>query len=593
MAATSDFLLRIDSSRINQYGMVIASDNSGASYSNYPYGTAITKLAADGNTIIWQHSMDGNVIGVDASGSLYVSVYDATTSAPAYSVEKLNADGVTVAWKTQVAAGLGPDDRLYETVDQAGRVYIAYPRLLQTVVARLKADGNGTEYETTLPGSPWLLAADGTGSAILVLEVADGFVLTRLSSDGSSQVYSVPISLPEAIAADAGGDVAVLSANPDAARGGLFPVLRRFNPQGQQTLFQPLPGMESFFFVFTTIVAKPSLAMDEAGNTYVVGAFLAHAVRNSLASCDPPWSTTSLLVYGPDGSLLQGSYLPGANPPPYDTQARVVVGHGPVVYVTSGDWTLTRLAPHNTAQTVALACVVNAASYGTFAVAPGEIVALFGTGLGPQQGIQTTATLEKPFPTQVGDVQVTFDDMPAPLLWVQEAQVNAVAPWALRPGQDTKICVVKNGVKTNCLTETVMTAMAGVFTTDGYHAVAINEDGTINSAAHPAHLNSIITLYATGMGPISPAQADGSLVGLPLPVNVLETGFGFLGPTLADPGAALVVDYAGPAPYELAGVTQINARVQGKAKPIYPFFAEAGYNDGGESEAFTIYVTAD
>lgn len=34
-------------------------------------------------------------------------------------------------------------------------------------------------------------------------------------------------------------------------------------------------------------------------------------------------------------------------------------------------------------------------------------------------------------------------------------------------------------------------------------------------------MGSIVSVWATGLGPIAPAQADGTLVELPLPNNVL------------------------------------------------------------------------
>jgi uncharacterized protein (TIGR03437 family) len=226
-----------------------------------------------------------------------------------------------------------------------------------------------------------------------------------------------------------------------------------------------------------------------------------------------------------------------------------------------------RLSPNSAAQPLPLACVANAGGYSIGAVAPGEIVALFGNGLGPQQGVQTQATMESPFPTQAGNVEVTFDSTPAPLLWAQDGQINAVVPWSLTPGQNTSVCVSNHGGKTNCLSQLVAQTSPGVFTVDGYHAVALNQDGTVNSAANPAHLDSEVTIYATGLGPINPPQADGSLVGLPLPLNVLPTGIrAILRPDQMGSGW-LSVDYAGPAPYELAGVTQINCHLNGLPPP--------------------------
>jgi uncharacterized protein (TIGR03437 family) len=265
---------------------------------------------------------------------------------------------------------------------------------------------------------------------------------------------------------------------------------------------------------------------------------------------------------------------------------------------------LLHLSPNANAQTFPLACLGNGASFdGTGPIAPGEIVTLFGNGLGPQQGIQAQATLQSPFPTQVANVEVTFDGTPAPLLWVQDSQINAVVPWSLTPGENTRVCVSYNAVKTNCLPWPVAKTAPGVFTVDGVYAAALNQDGTINSANHPAPVGSVVSVFATGLGPITPPQADGTLVGLPLPANnVLPVGVQAPTPIFEPchpgvqscfPGPSYIsfeVTYAGPAPYLVAGASQINFRIVD--------YAPAGEQSGAitvalpstQSPGFQVYV---
>jgi hypothetical protein len=101
------------------------------------------------------------------------------------------------------------------------------------------------------------------------------------------------------------------------------------------------------------------------------------------------------------------------------------------------------------------------------------------------------------------------------LLWVQDAQINLVAPWELTPGQNAQVC---------CLTLAVVPATPAVFMVDARYAAALNQNGTYNSADNPAAPGSIVTVYATGLGPVTPSQTDGSLIGLPLPANTLTFG---------------------------------------------------------------------
>src|SRR5208337_3916631 len=113
----------------------------------------------------------------------------------------------------------------------------------------------------------------------------------------------------------------------------------------------------------------------------------------------------------------------------------------------------------------------------------------------------------------------------APLLWVQSSQINAVVPWSLTPGTNTQICFSAGGTQANCLTWPLAQTAPAVFTAaDGMHAAALNQDESINSATNPAAPGSIVSVFAAGLGPVSPAQADGALVGFPLPSNILPVG---------------------------------------------------------------------
>lgn len=212
-----------------------------------------------------------------------------------------------------------------------------------------------------------------------------------------------------------------------------------------------------------------------------------------------------------------------------------------------------------------LTALTNAASFETGPVAPGELVALFGTNLGPQQGVSFRANAQSPYPSQLADVQLTFGGIPAPLMWVQAAQINAVAPWSLTPGRTTLVCVSYENANGNCLSLPVAQAAPAVFTVDGTYAAALNQDGSINSLNNPAAMGSIVVVWATGLGPITPSQADGSLVAPPLPDNILQagvTGTYQLGiPFPITSNVVFDVTYAGPAPYMVAGVSQINFQV--------------------------------
>ena len=181
--------------------------------------------------------------------------------------------------------------------------------------------------------------------------------------------------------------------------------------------------------------------------------------------------------------LLSGYLRPGRRAKAWPTQT------GPFPAGTTGGIFLSNLsstASNSPAPTYSLACAGSSASLAIGSVSAGEVVTLFGNGLGPQQGVQAHIAPPSSNPTRMADAQVTFDGTPAPLLWVQDTQINLVAPWSLTPGQSTQVCVSYNNVNTNCLTLPVVQATPAVFMVDGRYAAALNQDGTYNSAANPA-----------------------------------------------------------------------------------------------------------
>ena len=613
-AATSGFLLGVDYGEWLGLNVTqIATDRSGALYilSTFPESRGstpswVTKLSADGKTMLWQNKLGFAVstMAVDPNGGVYVTPLSLAGDTSLF-VAKLSAGGTGVAWKTPVgflaAAGRLP----VLAADSAGRAYVAGNR---TYVAgnydpanntadlvRLNAAGSAVDYTVPVQGIPTSITVGAKGALVAGYGVVaeDFWFLARVWPDGPSGFYSIMrlaaarVPLNPVVAVDANGDAVVYTSG----------LLQRFDSTGTITLSTTIPN---------ELDVVQGIALDAEGNAYLTGeSSEVYPVKNSIATCG--LTVADLLsVFAPDGSLLETTYIPGvAGGIPL-----VATGPNSTVYVVApADATfaptqagpfpagntgitevLLRFSPKANAQTFPLACLGNAATYEMSPIAPGELVTLFGNGLGPEQGVQPQATLQSPFPTQAANVEVTFGGTPAPLLWVQAAQINVVAPWRLMPGQTTQVCVAYNGVKTNCLSWPVVEAAPAVFTVDGVYAAALNQDGTINSADNPAAPGSIVSIFATGLGGISPAQADGSLVGLPLPNNVLPVGVEaqWASGIPFHPGLATFdVTYAGPAPFLVAGVSQINFRIVSYPVHLGLMFL---VRPSGLSRGFQIYL---
>jgi uncharacterized protein (TIGR03437 family) len=202
-------------------------------------------------------------------------------------------------------------------------------------------------------------------------------------------------------------------------------------------------------------------------------------------------------------------------------------------------------------------------------LAPHEIVSIFGAGLGP-----TTPVVGQPiggaYSDQLGGVQITFDGVAAPLLYASTGQVNLVTPGSLEGKSTTEVCAVVNSVSTNCLTVPVQPAAPGIFGSGvldgGYlpYAAAVNQDGTVNSQQNPAAAGSIVSLFVTGLGSVTPSVPDGGTTPLPIPSPDLSIGIDTC--QLLSPDSCAVSEffqalYAGPAPLEVEGLGQINVRL--------------------------------
>jgi uncharacterized protein (TIGR03437 family) len=211
--------------------------------------------------------------------------------------------------------------------------------------------------------------------------------------------------------------------------------------------------------------------------------------------------------------------------------------------------------------------VANAASYASGVVSPGEIVALFGSGMGPAQLAGLTLNSAGKVSTSAGGTTVMFNGVAAPVIYSLATQVAVVVPYEVS-GATAQVTVSYKGQTSAAFPVTVAAAVPGLFTANSSgtgQAAALNQDTSGNSVTHPAPPGSVIVLFATGEGQTTPAGVDGKLAVAPLPKPVQKV-------TVTIGGLPATVDYAGGAPGEVAGVMQVNATIPagvfGSAVPI-------------------------
>lgn len=211
---------------------------------------------------------------------------------------------------------------------------------------------------------------------------------------------------------------------------------------------------------------------------------------------------------------------------------------------------------------VSAAGIVNGASFAGGPIAPGEIVTIFGSAMGGPQ-LQTAAPSSGRFATVLAQTRVLFDGIAAPVLYAQNGSTGVVVPYAVAGQTSSRVEVEYQGVKSDAVSVPIAAAVPGIFTSAGSgkgQAAALNEDGSINSAAHPAAPGSTVVLFATGAGLMLPADTDGRLAAEPLAKAQL--------PVVARIGdLEAEVRYEGAAPGLVSGVLQVNVRIPKEIAP--------------------------
>ena len=210
-------------------------------------------------------------------------------------------------------------------------------------------------------------------------------------------------------------------------------------------------------------------------------------------------------------------------------------------------------------------CVLNAASLQGGGIAPGEIVTIRGSGIGPTTPSSASFTQGR-LTTTAAETRVLFDGVAAPLIYVSDEETSAIVPYGVAGRPFVDVVVEYRGIRSDAVATRVLESRPGIFTASAerYDEVAaLNQDGTINSASNPAERGSIITFFATGEGLTDPAGDDGAIAGTlpPQPKLPVEVWFEFWN-YLIDAGyfPARVL-YAGGSPRSPAGLLQVNARI--------------------------------
>ena len=158
------------------------------------------------------------------------------------------------------------------------------------------------------------------------------------------------------------------------------------------------------------------------------------------------------------------------------------------------------------------AVVVNAASY-LPGISPGGLVTIFGQNLSQVTGIVLETT--DPFPNILAGVEVLINGVHAPIYGVAyangEDQISVQVPYATATGPSAAEIQVYNygQLVADFLTDSYVED-PGIFMYNGSYAVAFRyPDYSLIGPSNPAFPGDVLTVYATGLGPLDQQLFDG------------------------------------------------------------------------------------
>jgi uncharacterized protein (TIGR03437 family) len=200
-----------------------------------------------------------------------------------------------------------------------------------------------------------------------------------------------------------------------------------------------------------------------------------------------------------------------------------------------------------------ISAVVNAADF-TKSVAPGGLIAVFGSQLSPVN----IATSEMPLPRALGESCLTANGAPVPMLFASPGQINAQLPFEAS-GNVTFVLHTAGGVSDSYSLQSSPTAPS-VFRSgvagpvSDWPVIVRAANGLLVTLSNPVHRNDTIVIYLTGLGLTFPAVDSGS----PAPLDPLAAAQ--VTPVVTLGGLELILENAVLTP-GLVGVYQIDARV--------------------------------
>jgi len=484
-------------------------------------GNGLESYAGDGGAAAVAQLNGPASIALDGGGNLYFA------DSANHRIRRITPAGVIGTFAGNGTPGFSGDGGpavtaqlngpLGVAVDASGNVYIADTgnnrvRKISSngVIATIAGNGNASFYGDESPAMAasihapqgLALAADGTiyiadtlnqrvrrVGANGVIHTLAGNGLAAFSGDGTDATKE-SLNLPAAVALDGAGNVYIADRGNNRVR-----------------MVSPAGAISTRAGSGAPLAAPQGVAVDSTGNLYI-----AESGGNDLRRVAPDgtisiFAGTGACCYSGDGGPATTAALNAPWGVAVDTA-------GDIYFSDFGNNAVRAVVPASSVPVIAT--VTNGASNQPGPVAPGEVVVVYGTGLGPAQ---LTPAGSAPV-TQLAGVSVLFNGTPGQMLYASSGQASAVAPANLS-GSGLQVTVAYRNFSSNTFTGSLAAVAPALFTLDNSgsgQAAATNQDGSPNGSGNAAPAGSTLTLLATGLAGAAPSVTIGGLA-----ANVVST----------------------------------------------------------------------